>query len=140
MHPLSAGRSADVVQRGLGTKKNPVSAVTYLKSYVRLFIDAGKPEPLVESANGAQQIGAKGHVAAFHAIDETLRFERGIAGGKTNDRVYARSGRGSRFASDVGPQLNGPPAGSAYRRIRIGAGVMKDKIASGYFHVVIQKE
>jgi hypothetical protein len=59
MHPLSAGRSPDVIHHGFGIKENPVSAVTYLESYVRLFIDARKSEPLIESTDGAQEVSAK---------------------------------------------------------------------------------
>jgi len=90
MHPLAAGGRTDVVQRSLGAKENPMSLLTYLESYVRLFVDARKSEPLIESPDGAQDVGAKGHVSPFHGIDETLRFERGITRGKANDRIYER--------------------------------------------------
>jgi hypothetical protein len=83
MHPLSSGRSADVVERSLGREDKSVSPLTYLESYIRLFIDARKSEPLIESSNGAQDVGTKGHVASFNIIDKTCCCKRGIPRGKT---------------------------------------------------------
>jgi len=129
-----------VVQQSLGTKENPMSPITYLESYVRLFIDAREPEPLIESADGTKNVGAKRHVAAFHAIDETLRFERGIARGKANNRVYVRRGSESCFSPDVGPKLNSPSTGSTDGWIGISASMLENEIRPRDFHVIVEKE